>query len=310
MAREPLASSRTRPARSVVGPVLLVAVGVLILLNNVGAVPWSIWPALWPYWPVLFVLLGIEAIISGRLSWGGLVLTLMLVAFGGFAIHASETVWGWPREASGGPPRTQFRQYLGGAVRAHVRIQQGGGALDIRSHREGGVLAIGNVHGRGSLVEPRYQVRNGVGELRIESRGDWHTEVERERGRERLDLQLSSDVPIELRVEAGASDANLDLRDLRIDELRLETGASRASVVLPASGQTRVFVQGMAAGLQIQVPDGVAARIAVESPVADVRIDEARFPRRGGVYQSPDFEGAPNQVDMAITVAAARLDVQ
>jgi hypothetical protein len=310
MVVEPPASRHKRATRPIVGPLLLLAVGVLVLLNNVGVTPWSIWPMLWPYWPVLFIFLGVEALVSGRVSWGGVVLTLMLVAIGGLAIQAGQMVLGWPREAPAGAPQAQIRQDLGGAKRVQIRIRQGGGVLDVRSHGEAGVLAIGNGFGGGSRLEPRYQVRDGVGELRLESRGGWRGEFGGEHGHERLHLQLSREVPIDLRVEAGASDATLELQDLRIDELRLETGASRASVVLPASGRTRVAVRGMAAGLQIRVPDGVAARIIVESPMADVRIDETRFARRGETYQSPDFETATNRADMAITVGAARLGVQ
>ena len=52
---------RTR-GRHVVGPLILLGAGILLLLNNLQVVPWSIWPALWPFWPLL-------ALAAGQLTW-------------------------------------------------------------------------------------------------------------------------------------------------------------------------------------------------------------------------------------------------
>ena len=46
--------------RHFVGPLILLVAGVLLLLNNLQVVPWSIWQSIWPYWPLLLVLLGVE----------------------------------------------------------------------------------------------------------------------------------------------------------------------------------------------------------------------------------------------------------
>lgn len=53
--------------RGVVFPIFLITIGILLLLNNAGIVPWSIWQEIWQFWPVLLILLGLQ-IILGR-SW-------------------------------------------------------------------------------------------------------------------------------------------------------------------------------------------------------------------------------------------------
>lgn len=43
-----------------VGPLLLITIGFILLLNKMGLLPWVSWDPLWHYWPVLFILWGIE----------------------------------------------------------------------------------------------------------------------------------------------------------------------------------------------------------------------------------------------------------
>ena len=58
------------------------------------------------------------------------------------------------------------------------------------------------------------------------------------------------------------------------------------------------------------VPDGLSARIRASIGVADLKIDESRFPRSGGFYQSSDFDSAANSVDMTIDAGAASIRVR
>ncbi len=43
-----------------VGPLLLIAIGLILLFNKLGLVPSETWGSLWRYWPVILILVGIE----------------------------------------------------------------------------------------------------------------------------------------------------------------------------------------------------------------------------------------------------------
>ncbi|NJD76428.1 MAG: pentapeptide repeat-containing protein [Candidatus Methanoperedens sp.] len=49
--------------RGFVGPLILLAVGFILLFNNLGIVPWEIWTTLWRYWPVILILAGLEILV-------------------------------------------------------------------------------------------------------------------------------------------------------------------------------------------------------------------------------------------------------
>ena len=100
-----------RKQKDFVGPIILIVLGVLLLLNTTGVVPWEAWESLWRFWPVLLILWGV-GIIFGRGSPAGRIIVLALLAlFIVFAVSniASESWWGWGRRA---PDRTAPRGAL------------------------------------------------------------------------------------------------------------------------------------------------------------------------------------------------------
>jgi hypothetical protein len=126
----------------------------------------------------------------------------------------------------------------------------------------------------------------------------------------RLELQLTPAVPIDLKIETGASQATLNLEALQVPNLSVETGASSTRIVMPARGETTAQIEGGAAGIEIVVPPNVAARILVDGGPNRVQVDERRFPRQRDEYRSDNFDTATDRVTLRISVGASRLVVQ
>ncbi len=306
-----MASTAWARGRHLVGPLILLGAGILLLLNNLQLVPWSVWRDIWPYWPVLLVLLGLEAIVTGRVAWGTLVLLVLLLPVLGFAVTASSFASRWHDETRRDASRqtSSFLQTLDGATSATIQVEYGAGALDV-GPLEGppppDTLASGQVFGHGGTrVDARSTLQNGRRTLQISHD---HAGTMFELGR--LELRLTPAVPVDLRIEAGAAETTLNLEALRVPNLTLETGASQTRIVLPAQGETKVQIEGGAAGIEIVVPPNVAARVMVEEGPNRVQIDEQRFPRRGDEYRSPNFDTATDRATLRIDVGASRLVVQ
>ena len=103
----------------------------------------------------------------------------------------------------------------------------------------------------------------------------------------------------------------LDLADLRVTDLRVETGASSTKVTLPTqAGHTRVDIQAGAASVSLRIPPGVAARIRATGGVASIDVDQSRFPRSGGVYQSVDYDTAANKAEIDVRMGAGSVDIR
>ena len=79
---QPEKLSRKRP-RSFFWPIMLISLGVLLLLSNLGIVAWSTWNLLWRFWPLVLVAIGIDIIFGQRSVFGAIIsafLVLILIA--------------------------------------------------------------------------------------------------------------------------------------------------------------------------------------------------------------------------------------
>jgi len=60
----------------------------------------------------------------------------------------------------------------------------------------------------------------------------------------------------------------------------------------------------------MRVPSGVAARIRASGGLAEIHVDRGRFPRAGGVYQSADYDTAPNRVDIDVEAGVGSVNIR
>ena len=195
---------------------------------------------------------------------------------------------------------------LQGAATAHLRINHGAGKLKIHKGAASGVLLNGSFTGglRQAVRRTGAQL-----EVRLRPAGDWLGIPFLDAGEPlNWDVSLNPDVPLELDLDSGADQAEIDLRDLRVTTLSLDIGASATRLVLPARGRLTADVDIGAASMDVTVPPGVAARIKIDHGASDVKVDP-RFPRVGGVYKSPEFESAANAVDLDIDAGAAQIKI-
>src|SRR4030081_150733 len=65
----PPPATQRRRRGGVVGPLILIFLGGVFLLQNTGYLPPNFWFNLWRLWPVILVLVGIELLLANRVPW-------------------------------------------------------------------------------------------------------------------------------------------------------------------------------------------------------------------------------------------------
>ena len=303
---------------------LLIILGVLLLLANTGVLPSISWRSLGWLWPVLLVVLGIELIVTRRISWAGFlgaVLALFILAMVAGALGFRSATADRGRAVGGGEGRIE--QTADGARTADIRIEHGGGRLNLTPGAREGLLLEATATGPDAdRLQRSYSVRDGVGRLRISTEGGDLGGLFRGVDEPRqLDVRLAATVPTQLQLDGGASELNADLGELMVQRLQLNTGASNVRLRLPARGSVTAEVNAGASNIVIEIPTGVAARIRSSGGLSAFTVDEQRFPATGaggGVpglagdreYRSADFDGSQNRVDLRIAAGAAHIEVR
>lgn len=124
-------------------------------------------------------------------------------------------------------------------------------------------------------------------------------------------IALNPQIPLDLEVNSGAVDSNLDLSGLDVKRFVLKTGASNNQVILPSrEGVTQVRIEAGVSAVSIRIPEGVAARIQTETGLAGVTIDRSRFPLHGGFKISPDYEAAARKIDLKVVTGLGSVDIR
>jgi hypothetical protein len=124
-------------------------------------------------------------------------------------------------------------------------------------------------------------------------------------------FDITQEVPVILTVEAGASQIDIDLKDVLATHVSLKTGASNSNVTLPARGASLLDVEAGAASINIRVPEATAARIRVKEGVTAMNVDANRFPQvDSGLYQSSNYETAVDRAEINIEAGLGSISVK
>lgn len=253
---------------------ILVILGALLLLNNLGIISVNVWTLIWP---------------------------LFLIAFGVWIL------WGTVFSRRSSSDAEQVTVPADGAARARIRIHHGAGRMWMRGGAGPDELLSGTFAGG---LDHRSR-RNGD-TLDLDMRVAEHIFFFWGPGTlMNWDFRLNNNLPITLELNTGAGETNADLSELKVEDLRLKTGASSSNVTLPAAaGFTRAQVEAGVASVNLSIPSGVAARIRVRSGLSGISVDQARFPRSGDIYQSSDYDTAVNKVDLDIQTGLGSVDIR
>src|SRR5512138_217197 len=253
------------------GP-LLVLLGVLFFLQAAGYISGDIWG--W-FWPFVIIALGV---------W------VLLGAFWGRAHYETAD---------------KFSIALDGATEGRLHINHGAGQVELQSGANPGDFLTGvsgtGMNQKGRRVDGRLEVEIEAGPSFLPflgpEGGAWQ-------------YRLTPDVPMTVKLEAGASRLDVDLTDLRVTHFSFDGGAASLNLTLPARVEnTLVDIDAGAASINIRVPEGVAMRLRTKS-VGSLHVDNQRFPQReGGIYQSADYDAAKYHADVTVDGGATSITI-
>ena len=294
---------------SLIGPLILITIGILFLLANLGYLPLSFWEIAYRYWPLVLVLIGLEIIIGRHSIIGGLVILVLWFALIAGVLWLSVTQGGTFMSATA--LSDQINQPLGDITRATIDLNIGVATASITAlGTDTADLLKGTFRYAGALQAVKtYDVVGAEGQLTLRETGTspWMPFGASEA---RWDLALNPTIPIALRINGGVGRADLDLSTLNITSVNVDAGVGTVQINAPQLGNTTMRLNGGIGNLRVTIPEGVAARIRVDKGIGSMRVDEARFPKAGNVYQSADFASAANKIDIEVDGSVGSVEIR
>jgi len=170
---------------------------------------------------------------------------------------------------------TALRQ-VGQEDRLEVHLGYGAGQLRVEP-ADGNTLYRANLRYDAELFEPTMEYEAGVLRLGMEGLRNLNIGNGREADGGRLALSLARGVPLDLDLEFGAAEADIELGGLSVRSLELSTGASETEVLFSQPNPIRMsraqFEVG-AADFEVRgLANANVREVTLDGGVADIRLD-------------------------------------
>jgi hypothetical protein len=271
-------------------PAILTIFGVIALGVNRGAISADRLYRLADLWPLLLIVMGM--VLISRRAWHGSTRDLaaaliLLVAVGGAAGYVA---------VRGPNPRgsqtLNSSDTVGSLNQVTLHVSAGAATL-----RVDGSDALGADLYRAQIqylgAKPIVSLDRATGTLEIFHSDDF---VLFEGRRLVLDLQVSSAVTWNIRVDNGAADNTLNLSTLKVGSIKISTGSSHDVITLGAPiGIVPITIDGGALTVLAHRPAGTEASVRVSSGSVNLSADGRQYRGIGDeAWQSSGYDQATN----------------
>jgi hypothetical protein len=180
---------------------------------------------------------------------------------------------------------------LGTAASAKVQLNMAAGELNLTGGADQLMQATFSYNVPEWQPSVDYTVSGSQGELMVQQGGQDVNVVSNMSNT--WDIQLDSQIPLDLEVHSGASAGKLDLSSLDLTSLRVETGVGNTDVNLDGTWQHDVnaAIKGGVGALTVTLPDGIGVRVDHGSGL--VSWETSGLAESGGYYVNQAYGDSP-----------------
>ena len=284
---------------NLVGPTILIGAGIILLLNNMGYLNWSMWDAV-RLWPVLLIAAGLEILVGRRSILGSIIAAVLVLAM----ILGGVWLVGTYSGSAAGETIT-IREPLNDTTSARVVLSPAAAQIEVDALKDSGNFVEGAVHpARNERINQDFKPGDNA-RLTVGTQGAYST-IGSESGR-LWNFSFHPDVALDLEADFGAGEANLDLSGLSVTKVNASFGVGQVTITLPNRGDLTVNVDGAIGSIIIEVPRGMAVRVRANAAIVGRDIP---YPNRDGVYTSPGYENADSHAEIDLGLAIGSIVVR
>ncbi len=282
-------------------PIVLIGVGAILLLSNLGVIQGNPWTIIFQLWPVLLIALGLEILLGGSTGWRAVMSALLGLALVGgilWVLIAQPAIPGLTFGSSN-LQTTNISQPLKGVQSARADLSFGAGTNTVHALSDSSNLIEGQLH---TYSTPNFSVSTSGDQATIVlSPGQVTVPVVLPNiTEETWDVGLNSAVTYQLNLNAGVGQSKIDLAKLLVSGGDVNGGVGTSELYLPGKGTYRLTVNGGVGTIRIYVPSTLAVRAEVNGGLGSFNRLPSMQAVGDNVYETPGFSTADNAVTLII----------
>jgi hypothetical protein len=262
--------------RSLFWPIVLISIGAIWLLGNLGVISGANIAVLFRLWPLILIIVGIELLVgrnspsvSALIGIGAVVLLVLLMLVG--------PSLGWAPNVEA--KSATFSEPLADATSAQVDLNLGVADTTISALSDSSDLFSADL--------------TYVGDVEFVAEGDTNKTISLSQTDEfdeginlfsfgwffndeslSWNIGLNPEVPIDLSINGGVGEANLDLSGLQLSGLEIDGGVGQISVSLPSTLEdNQVRINGGVGEFDVNIPAGPNLTLGINGGVGEFTVD-------------------------------------
>jgi hypothetical protein len=291
-------------------PIILIGVGVIFLLNNLGVITGSPWEVIWRLWPVLLIALGLEILIGRTGAAGSIVSAVLgLVVVGGvlWVLIARPALPGFNLNFSGELKTTNVEYPLKDVRSASVSIGFTTGTNELSALTDSNKLLEGTIRHYGNLT---FDASDSGSQANVRMNSS-NVSISMPFGgsEERWNVALNTGVAYDLNLEMGVGQSTVDLSKLTVTGGRLNAGVGTTDLTLPAKGKFTMSIDGGVGTVRIRLPGKMALRVEVDTGIGSFNPGSRLRALGGDNYETEGFSTAENAITLRIKAGVGTISV-
>lgn len=256
---------------SLLWPLLLIAIGIILLLSNLGILPSDTINLLWRFWPLIFIIMGLEALLGRRSRIGKVIasiLTLLLIggAFGFILI--AQYVPEYIQQLKANPIKSETIQLLREDIQtAKITIDWSSGPARLYALSDSNYLIDGHIDYYGNLVfEVNSQASQAEVFLDTKINSVFLTFNTPRTQQTKWDIGLHPAVALDLELDASSGSSVYDLSGLQIQTLQVDASSGPLEIILPEAGRIeKGFIDGASGPIDLILPETIEVQLTLET---------------------------------------------
>jgi len=285
----------------IIGGIVLIGIGLIILLANLGYLNWSIFYNIIDLWPLILIAIGVNIMFKRKTIVSVISWIVFFTIFIGYGIFYQGVYNNSINE------RDQFNiRDNPQVVTGQLNIKLGGTVLDINSTNTS--LIDGIYDGSNYKSETRYthnnshaivSIENISGRLRFLNRKNISSS-----------FNLNEDVIWDIRGDVGAVKGTLDFSNLKISNLDVSMGAGDLNIIFGDKYvETKAQIDFGASNLDIYLSDRLGAKIKIKGALNNTNLKNKGWHRVDDYYITPGYEEAESKLILDINAGVANISI-
>lgn len=283
----------------VFGGLVLIVLGILLLLINLGYLGFDIFFSIFELWPLILIAIGVNIIFKNNqtvsyITWGLVILIII--------IHTIYTQ---------GASNSNIDSRDNIVIEKHAKTKYGEfdleiGATEIRLDSTDQNLLSVDIIGRQLDYKDDYKNNYETAIIDVETR--MLRSIRRQNFNSIYNFYLNEDVIWDLNFDVGAIAGEIDLEDIPVKYIDLNTGAADLTFILGDKHDLDFDIDTGASDLSFIFPEDAGLKIKMDIALSDTNISDLDLIHRGDYYISQDYDNANVVINLDIDMGLGNID--